>query len=144
MNARLSSVMVAVGVLTALMPLSAHHSFSAEYDASKQVKLRGTVTGMDWVNPHCWIHLDVTQPDGEVESWMIEGGAPNALLRLGWTKRTLLPGTQIVVEGYRAKNGKQMVSGRDVRFPDGRKLFGGSSRREKIEITEGWPDDPPQ
>jgi hypothetical protein len=144
MKAWLSSVMVAAGVLTAGLPLAAHHSFSAEYDANKLVKLRGSVTGMDWVNPHCWIHLDVTQPDGEVESWMIEGGAPNALLRLGWTKRTLLPGTQIVVEGYRAKNGKQMVSGRDVTFPDGRKLFGGSSRREKIEITEGWPDDPPQ
>jgi Family of unknown function (DUF6152) len=86
MNAWLSSIVVAAAVLTAAMPLSAHHSFSAEYDASKQVKLRGTVTGMDWVNPHCWIHLDVTQPDGDVESWMIEGGAPNALLRLGWTQ----------------------------------------------------------
>jgi len=144
MKTPLSSVIVAIGVLVAGMPLFAHHSFSAEYDANRPVKLRGTVTRMDWVNPHCWIHLDVAGADGEVEGWMIEGGAPNALLRLGWTKHTLPPGTTIVVEGYRAKNGAQMVSGRDVTFPDGRKLFGGSSRREKIEITEGWPDDPPR
>ena len=144
MRAAISSVIVAVGMLTAGMPLVAHHSFSAEYDENKKVKLHGTVTGMDWVNPHCWIHLDVTQASGEVARWMVEGGAPNALLRLGWTKRTLLPGAKIVVEGYQAKNGAQMVSGRDVTFPDGRKLFGGSSRREKIEITEGWPDDPPR
>jgi hypothetical protein len=144
MRAGIWSVIVAVAVLTAGGPLVAHHSVSAEYDENKKVKLHGTVTGMDWVNPHCWIHLDVTQENGEVARWMVEGGAPNALLRLGWTKRTLLPGAKIVVEGYQAKNGSQMVSGRDVTFPDGRKLFGGSSRREKIEITEGWPDDPPR
>src|SRR5262249_55952731 len=131
MRARMLPVLVAV--VAAGLPLSAHHSFSAEYDENKKVKLSGTVTAMDWVNPHCWIHLDVTQPNGDVVRWMVEGGAPNALLRLGWTKRTLMPGQKIVVEGYQAKNGAQMVSGRDLTFPDGRKLFGGSSRREKIE-----------
>ena len=144
MKARVSSMAVAVGLLMATLPLVAHHSFSAEYDANKPVKLRGTVTRMDWVNPHCLIHIDVTRPDGEVQSWLIEGGAPNALVRSGWTKKTLPAGTEIVVEGYLAKNGLPMVSGRDLTFPDGRKLFGGSTRAEKIEITEGWPDDPPR
>ena len=143
MRARVCSVLVVMGLLAAT-PLSAHHSFSAEYDATKPVKLRGTVTQMVWVNPHCWIQIGVKGPSGEVENWMIEGGAPNALLRRGWTRTTLLPGAEIIVEGYRAKNGLLMVSGRDLTFLDGTKLFAGSSRAEKIEITEGWPDDPPR
>ena len=144
MKARVSSIVVAVGLLLVSCPLIAHHSFSAEYDAKKPVTLRGKVTRMDWVNPHCLIHIDVTRPGGEVESWLIEGGAPNALVRSGWTKNTLPAGTEIIVEGYRAKNGLLIVSGRDLTFPDGRKLFGGSTRAEKFEITEGWPDDPPK
>ena len=144
MKARIPFVAVAVGLLMAAPPLAAHHSFSAEYDATKPIKLRGKVTRMDWVNPHCLIHIDVTGPGGDVQSWLIEGGAPNALVRRGWTKNTLPAGTELVVEGYLAKNGLPIVSGRDVTFPDGRKLFGGSTRAEKIEITEGWPDDPPR
>ena len=138
-----ASIVVVFLVLMAARSLVAHHSFASEYDATKPVKLRGMVEKMDWVNPHCWIHLSVTRPDGAVENWMIEGGAPNALIRMGWTRQTLAPGTEIVVEGYRARNGLPMVSGRDVTFTDGRKLFAGT-RREKIEITEGWPDDPPR
>jgi hypothetical protein len=102
---------------------------------------------MDWMNPHCWIHLDVKQADGTVVQWMVEGGAPNALLRRGWTKKSLMPGTEILVEGYRSREGGLKASGRDVRFPDGRKLFfdlppaEDGKPREKFEITAGWPPD---
>ena len=83
----------------------AHHSFSAEFDSSKPVELKGAVVKVEWINPHTWIHIDVKQPDGSVERWMIEGGTPNTLLRRGLTRESLPPGTEIVVDGYRAKNG---------------------------------------
>ena len=105
----------------------AHHSFAAEFDSSKPVELKGAVVKVEWINPHTWIHIDVKQPDGSVERWMIEGGTPNTLLRRGLTRETLPPGTEIVVDGYRAKNGTNRANGRDVMFPDGRKLFMGSS-----------------
>ena len=107
--------------------LRAHHSFAAEFDANQPVTLKGTVVKMDWVNPHTWIHLDVKNPDGTVTRWMIEGGTPNTLLRRGLTRDSLPIGTEIVVDGYRAKNGTNRANGRDVMFPDGRKLFMGSS-----------------
>jgi len=119
--------MAAVGVVVTAVPAVAHHAFAAEFDADKPVTLTGVVTKMEWINPHAWIHIDVKKPDGTVESWMIEGGAPNALLRRGFTKDSLPPGTQILVEGYQSKDGAQRANGRDITLPDGRKLFLGSS-----------------
>ena len=105
----------------------AHHSFAAEFDANRPVKLRGTVTEMEWINPHSWIHVDVKGPDGKVVSWMVEGGSPNALLRRGFTKSALPAGTQILIEGYQAKDGSNRANGRDLTFADGRTLFLGSA-----------------
>jgi uncharacterized protein DUF6152 len=107
--------------------MSAHHAFSAEFDASKPVALKGTVAKVEWINPHSWIHIDVKSPDGRVERWMIEGGNPTVLLRRGLNKDSLPIGTEIVVDGYRAKGNPTRANGRDITFPDGRKLFMGSS-----------------
>ena len=105
----------------------AHHAFTAEFDGTKPVMLQGVVTRMDWVNPHSWIYIDVPQPDGSVQQWEVEAGAPNAMFRRGWNKNSIPVGTEIVVDGYRAKNGKNIANGRNVTFPDGRKMFVGSS-----------------
>ena len=114
-------------LLLAAVPAWAHHAFAAEFDATKPIRLQGTVTKMEWINPHAWIHIDVKRPDGKVEQWMVEGGTPNTLFRRGFGKNSLLPGTVIVVDGYQAKDGSQKANGRDLTFPDGRKLFLGSS-----------------
>lgn len=111
----------------AVVPAWAHHAFAAEFDANKEIKFNATVTSMEWTNPHVWIHVDVKQPDGKIEKWAIEAGTPNVLFRRGFTKQSLQPGTQIVVDGYRAKDGSHRANGRDLTLPDGRTLFLGSS-----------------
>jgi hypothetical protein len=134
MRKKLAFMMVGAVFLLNVAKLSAHHSFAAEFDAQKPVKFRGTVTKMEWINPHAWIHVDVKGPDGKIVPWMVEAGTPNTLFRRGFTKNSLAPGTEILVEGYQAKDGSNKANGRDVTLPDGRKLFLGSS-------GTGAPDD---
>jgi uncharacterized protein DUF6152 len=118
----------AIALMLAAAPLWAHHAFTSEFDASQPVKLRGTVTKVELINPHSWIHIDVKDPDGKVTNWAIEGGTPNTLFRLGVTKNSLAIGTELLVDGYRAKDGSNKANGRDITFADGRKVFiGGSS-----------------
>ena len=107
--------------------VNAHHAFAAEFDANKPINFKGTITRMEWVNPHTWLHIAVKNPNGTTENWAIEAGTPNVLFRRGFTKESLLPGTEIMVDGYRAKDGSRRANGRDLTFADGRKLFLGSS-----------------
>ena len=123
-----SLVMVlVVGSLLAATPVVAHHAFAAEFDASQPVTLKGTLTRMEWVNPHGWLHVDVKGPDGKIVNWAIEAGAPNALLKRGLRKTDFPAGLEIVVTGYRAKNGSTTANGRSVTLADGRSFFMGSS-----------------
>lgn len=116
--------LVALGMST--MPASAHHAFAAEFDVNDPITLEGTIVQLELINPHSWIHLDVTKPDGTVERWMIEGGPPNALFRRGFTRDALPVGSEIIIEGFRAKDGSLRANGRDIVFSDGRKPFTGA------------------
>ena len=118
---------VALAILLAGGSALAHHAFSAEFDATKPVALRGKITKMEWINPHAWMHLEVTREDGTIENWMIEAGPPGALVRRGWRKDSVTPGIEVLVEGYQAIDGALRANGRDVTFPDGTRLFAGSS-----------------
>ena len=128
MRTMMSTVLTGVALmLVASAPVAGHHSFAAEYDGNKPITLRGTVVKMEWINPHAWIHIDVKETNGSVTRWMIEGAAPNALIRRGWNRNSLQPGVEITVEGYLAKDGSKMANGREMTLPDGRRLFAGSS-----------------
>ena len=121
------------GLATSLiLPLAAwgHHSFAAEFDADKVVHLEGTVVKFSWVNPHSWIYMDVLKPDGTVDHWKIEGGAPSLLLRRGWNRNSVTPGTKIVVNAFQARDGATRASARDIVFPDGRTLDAASSYQQ--------------
>jgi len=123
MRTKFTGLMIGLGLLAVAAPLWAHHAFAAEFDADKPVKLRGTVTKMEWINPHAWIHVDVKNADGTVTNWMVECGTPNTLFRRGLNKNSVMPGIEILVDGYQAKDGSNRANGRDVTLPDGRKLF---------------------
>ena len=128
MRRKLAGVVLGAGlVVAAVAPAWAHHAFAAEFDANKPVKFKATLERMEWVNPHTWLHVSVKKADGTVESWAIEAGNPNALFRRGFTKATLPPGLEIVVDGYAAKDGSHRANGRDLTLPDGRTMFLGSS-----------------
>ena len=128
MRNRLGAVSaLGAGLLLAAVPAWTHHSFAAEFDRSKVVNLKGKVTKMEWVNPHAWIHVEVTNADGSKDQWMIEGNTPNGLLRRGFTKQSLQEGTELIIVGYRAKSGENRASGSTVTFTNGQKLFLGSS-----------------
>jgi hypothetical protein len=133
MHDRLLKVAASAAMLiAAALPAAAHHSFSAEFDATKQVTLDGTVVQMEWVNPHSWLTIDVPKADGTVERWHIEGGSPSVLLRLGWNRNSLPTGTKIKVIAFQAKDGAFRASSRDIEFPDGRKMnLGGSSNTQE-------------
>src|SRR5438132_149015 len=124
---RLAIVVTGLGLLSAPASAWAHHAFAAEFDGNKPLHLRGTLVMWEMINPHSWFHMDVKAPDGRVETWMIEGGSPNQLIRLGVTKKSLPIGAELVIQGYQAKDGTNKAVGRSFTFADGRKLFLGGS-----------------
>ena len=132
MHSKLLRVVASAGVLiAAALPVSAHHSFSAEFDQNKQVTLEGKVVMMEWVNPHSWLHIDVPKADGTVVRWKIEGGSPSVLFRKGWNRDSLPAGTKVKVVAFQAKDGSFRASSRDLQFPDGRRMDLGGSSNEK-------------
>jgi hypothetical protein len=128
MRTKLTVVVGIAGLLlAAVAPVWAHHAFAAEFDVKKPIKLSGTVTKVELINPHSWIHIDVKDSDGKPVAWMVEGGSPNALFRNGLRQDSLPLGTEIVIEGYQAKDGSNKAVGRDITFPDGKRVFMGGS-----------------
>jgi hypothetical protein len=138
-------VVVAALSLTAALPLAAHHAFGGEFDPDRPILLKGKVVKVEWVNPHTWIHVEITKPDGAKEVWMIEGGSPNSLLRHGVTRDSLPLGTEIVVDGYQSRDHTvKRANGRNITYPDGRKLLLGSSAPVAQNDTDPSKSDPPK
>jgi len=126
-NIKQTTLIAFAAVILSALPAWAHHAFAAEFDAKKPVHLEGVVTKVELINPHSWIHVDVKNANGTVTSWMVEAGSPNVLLRRGFTKTTIAPGTPVIVEGFQSKDGSMRANGRDITLPNGQKLFLGSS-----------------
>jgi hypothetical protein len=127
MRTRLTASILGLVVLAIPVSVAAHHAFASVFDANKPLTMRGTVTKMEWINPHAWMHIEVKTSDGKVEQWMVEAGTPMQLFRRGMTKDALPIGSEVVVDGYQAKDGSNRINGRDVTFADGRKVFLGST-----------------
>ena len=127
MKIRMLFLYVVVYLPLAVVPVDAHHGFAAEYNIHERVTIQGTLTGFEWTNPHAWIHVDVKDSDGKVVNWAVEFGSPNVLYRRGFRKTDFPAGTELTVDGYRAKNGTPTLNGRSVKLPDGRNFFAGSS-----------------
>jgi len=136
MRLRVCAFVASVTLSLAAVPVWAHHAFQAEYDDKKPVHLVGKVTEMEWINPHAWIHVDVTGPDGKVTNWMVECGSPNIMLRRGFTKRSLEVGTELEIRGYQAKTGENKANGSSVTFKDGKRLFVGGSNPDDRNSPE--------
>ena len=134
-----AKTMAAVLAFLGAAPMWAHHSFAAEFDRGKVVNLEGTIVKMEWVNPHAWIHVAVKNPDGTSTTWMIEANTPNGLLRRGFTKQSLVEGTEVLVRGYQAKSGDNKANGSSMTFKDGKKLFLGSSSGDEEDRTGKAP-----
>jgi len=133
---KVAVVVAVIAIVGVAVPLWAHHAFAAEFDVNKPVTLKGTMEKWDMVNPHSWFHINVKQPDGKVVEWMVEGGSPNTLIRLGVTKYTIKPGQQLTVEGYQAKEGSNKAVGRNFILPDGTRLF--------LSLSGAVPDGAPE
>jgi len=145
MPSKIAVVLGSIALLAAARPAIAHHAFAAEFDATKPVRLRGKIVKMEWINPHSWMHIEVANDDGSVDRWMIEAGPPGALVRRGWDKASVKPGTEVLVEGYQALDGSKRANGRDVTFPDGRRLFAGSSGTgAPLDGADPTEPDPPR
>jgi Family of unknown function (DUF6152) len=131
MRAKRLVALAGLGVMLAAASATAHHAFSAEFDPDKPVSLEGTITKAEWLNPHAWVYIDVKAADGKVVNWAVEMGPPNALLRRGWKKSSMQPGTVIKVDGFAAKNGKEFANATDITLPDGTKIFAGTDAPPK-------------
>jgi hypothetical protein len=127
MRTKFAVVAAAAGLLSVSIPAWAHHAFAAEFNAQKPIHLEGTLTKVELINPHSWIHVDVVDADGKTVNWMCEAGSPNVLLRRGFNKNTIPVGTKVIVDGYQSKDGSMRMNGRDITLPNGQKLFLGST-----------------